>query len=54
MYDGEAEEKLLHLTKLQIVNKIPLSKAVAIQNTLRKQMEPGMLCLANVCLPALP
>lgn len=54
MYNGEVEEKLLYLTKLQIVNKIPLSKTVAIQNTLRKQMELAMLCLTNVCLPTLP
>lgn len=54
MQDGEVEEKLLHLTKLQVVNKIPLSKSVAIQNTLRKQMELAVLCLADDCLPALP
>lgn len=28
MSDGEVEEKLMHLTKLKVVNKIPFSKAV--------------------------
>lgn len=28
MSDGEVEEKLMHLTILQVVNKIPFSKAV--------------------------
>lgn len=63
MSDGEVEEKLMHLTNLQVVNKIPFSKAVLYSEHAFEMdgLQPlvyytvlAMLCLANNCLPALP